>query len=87
MPVVVALAQLARVRSLRLDLAGVLADDFRVLGRLTARADFSEGVRAQVIDKDGKPAWSPATLEEVDGAEIARILDPELVAGETALEL
>lgn len=40
-----------------------------------------------MIDKDGKPAWSPATLEEVDGAEIARILDPELVAGETALEL
>ena len=85
--VVVALAQLARVRSLRLDLAGVLADDFRVLGRLTARADFAEGVRAQVIDKDGKPAWRPATLEEVDAAEIARILDPELAAGETALEL
>lgn len=85
--VVVALAQLARVRELQLDLAGVLADDFRVLGRLTVRADFAEGVRAQLIDKDGKPAWSPATLEEVDAAEIARILDPEPAAGETTLEL
>ena len=85
--IVVALAQLARVRALQLDLAGVLADDFRVLGRLTARPDFAEGVRAQVIEKDGKPAWSPATLEEVDPVAIARILDPEPAAGETTLEL
>lgn len=85
--VVVALAQLARVRSLRLELADVLADDFRVLGRLTARADFAEGVRAQLIDKDGKPAWSPATLETVDAAEIERILDPKLATGETELAL
>lgn len=85
--VVVALAQLARVRSQQLDLAAVLTDDYRILGRLAARADFAEGARAQLIDKDGNPQWQPATLEEVDAAEIARILDPELAEGETALEL
>ena len=32
--------------------------------------DFREGVRSAVVDKDGRPNWSPARLEEVDPAAI-----------------
>jgi enoyl-CoA hydratase len=32
--------------------------------------DFAEGVRAMVVDKDRKPRWQPADIEEVDPARI-----------------
>lgn len=85
--VVVAVAQLARTRAESLGLAEVLADDYRVLGRLIGRPDFAEGVRAQLIEKDGSPRWSPDALEALDGAEIAAILAPSLEPEEAALSL
>jgi enoyl-CoA hydratase len=38
--------------------------------------DFAEGVRAQVIDKDRTPRWSPARLADVDPASIAEFFEP-----------
>ncbi len=84
--IAVSLAQLDRTRSRGLGLAEVLADDLRVVGRLARRPDFAEGVRAQVIDKDRNPRWSPARVEELDPRELATVLAP-LREGERVLEL
>ena len=42
--------------------------EFRVAAHLMEGPDFHEGVRAQVIDKDRQPRWSPDTLEGVNKA-------------------
>lgn len=83
--IAVTLAQIDRTRRLGLALAEVLADDLRVLGRLATRADFAEGVRAQVIDKDRDPHWRPGRIEDLDPAELAAILAPEPRRGEAPL--
>ncbi|WP_037305382.1 enoyl-CoA hydratase/isomerase family protein [Amycolatopsis orientalis] len=48
------------------DLESVLAQEYRVSYHLLRTAEFAEGIRAQIIDKDRSPRWSPATLSEVD---------------------
>lgn len=74
--IAVTLAQIARTRDLKLELAEVLADDLRVVVRLASRPDFAEGVRAQVIDKDRAPRWDPARVEDLDPAEFRALLAP-----------
>jgi enoyl-CoA hydratase len=67
----VTLAAVRRARALP-DLAHVLEQEFLVSCTALAAPDFAEGVRAQVVDKDRNPRWSPATLAEVTGAEVER---------------
>jgi len=46
------------------------------LTRTTMRyPDFAEGVRAMVVDKDRKPRWQPARIEDVDPAMIQGVFD------------
>jgi enoyl-CoA hydratase len=65
-PIAVSVALAAVRRAARLDsLAATLNQEYRVsLAALRSR-DLVEGIRAQVIDKDRDPRWSPATLDEV----------------------
>ncbi len=65
---VVTLAALRRARSLP-DVEAALSQDLRVSMRSLASADFAEGIRAQVIDKDRNPRWNPARVEDVTGVE------------------
>lgn len=66
--------RLARGRSLR----AVLEQEYRVSTALTDRPDLVEGIRAQVIDKDRSPRWSPAVLDDVSTDTVASILDNQV---------
>lgn len=66
----VTLASLRRARLLP-TLEAVLEQEYRVSLHSLERPDFREGIRAQVIDRDHTPRWSPATLAEVTADEVA----------------
>ncbi|MFJ1550983.1 enoyl-CoA hydratase/isomerase family protein [Streptomyces sp. NPDC088246] len=66
----VTLSALRRAR--RLDsLEAVLDQEYRTSCTAFTRPDLVEGVRAQIIDKDRSPRWSPADLAEVSEADVA----------------
>ncbi|SER26346.1 enoyl-CoA hydratase/isomerase family protein [Actinokineospora terrae] len=58
------------------DLEAVLAQDFHTSSRALRSPDLVEGIRAQIIDKDRSPHWSPATLAEVDEPLVAGYFTP-----------
>jgi enoyl-CoA hydratase len=60
----VALRQLATGRTLP-DFAANMAMEYRIASRVLLRPDFTEGVRAVIVDKDNAPKWDPATPEGV----------------------
>jgi enoyl-CoA hydratase len=53
-----------------LTLRNALAAEFALTRTTMTHPDFAEGVRAMVVDKDRKPSWQPARIEEVDIATI-----------------
>lgn len=71
--VAVSLAAIRRAATLP-DVAAVLGQDLGLAVPMVLRPDFSEGVRAQVVDKDRNPTWNPARLEDVDPAEVEALL-------------
>ncbi|WP_447035350.1 enoyl-CoA hydratase/isomerase family protein [Streptomyces sp. DSM 118878] len=66
----VTLAALRGARELP-DLRAVLAQEYRVSCAMLGAPDLPEGIRAQVVDKDRRPRWSPAELAQVTEAEVA----------------
>ncbi|SMQ13852.1 enoyl-CoA hydratase [Streptomyces sp. Ag82_O1-12] len=71
----VTLASLRRARRLgALEL--VLNQEYRVSCAALDTPDLVEGIRAQVVDKDRRPRWSPKTLREVTDADVERFFTP-----------
>ncbi|MFF2998125.1 enoyl-CoA hydratase/isomerase family protein [Streptomyces sp. NPDC057950] len=58
------------------SLEKVLDQEYRVSCAALTEPDLVEGIRAQVIDKDRAPSWSPPTLAEVSAADVARFFTP-----------
>ncbi|MEO8094854.1 MAG: enoyl-CoA hydratase/isomerase family protein [Pseudolysinimonas sp.] len=70
-PTSVAVALEAMRRAKALDsLEEVLNQDYRLALRFLEGHDLAEGIRAQVIDKDRTPSWSPSTLAAVSRADV-----------------
>lgn len=74
-------AGLVLVRTARGDehLRESLAREYRFTWRATTKADFIEGVRAQIIDKDRAPRWSADASAENVRALLSPLGDDELV--------
>ncbi|GGK56040.1 enoyl-CoA hydratase/isomerase family protein [Nocardia camponoti] len=65
-------ATLRAVRNARTlpSLAAALNVEFRLTVHALSTPDLAEGIRAQVIDKDRSPRWSPATIADVTTAQV-----------------
>ncbi|MEJ1158589.1 enoyl-CoA hydratase/isomerase family protein [Prosthecomicrobium sp. N25] len=52
--------------------------EYRIVSQVLQGADFYEGIRAVIVDKDMKPRWRPAELEDLEMADIeAHFLAPD----------
>ncbi|MFB6644160.1 enoyl-CoA hydratase/isomerase family protein [Streptomyces chartreusis] len=71
----VTLAALRAARELG-SLERALEQEYRIACTALSSPDLVEGIRAQVIDKDRDPHWSPPTLAEVTEPDVARFFAP-----------
>jgi len=71
-PLAVCVALEAIRRAGRMEtLAQVLDQDLSLGGAFAGSADFLEGVRALLVDRDNAPRWRHGSLEEVAAADVA----------------
>jgi enoyl-CoA hydratase len=76
-PTSLAVALEAVRRAARLDtLEEALRQEYRVSCATLRSHDLVEGIRAQLIDKDRNPKWSPASLSGVTDADVAAFFAP-----------
>ncbi len=76
-PIAVSVTFEALRRAAKMEtLEEVLTQDYRMSSASSRSHDFVEGIRAQIIDKDRKPKWSPASLTEVTVADVAAYFAP-----------
>lgn len=71
----VTLAAVRRAATLT-ALKDVLVQDYRVSSASLRSHDLVEGIRAQLIDKDRNPQWSPAQLSAVTAADVEAYFAP-----------
>jgi enoyl-CoA hydratase len=76
-PTTLAVALEAVRRAARLEtLEDVLRQEYRVSCGTLRHPDLVEGIRAQVIDKDRNPKWSPSSLPAVSAADVEAFFAP-----------
>jgi enoyl-CoA hydratase len=73
----VTLESVRRARALP-TLEAALEQEFRLVSWFIEQHDLREGIRAQVIDKDRSPRWSPGTLEGVDPRLAAHVIEAQV---------
>jgi enoyl-CoA hydratase len=76
-PIALSVTLAAVRRATKLDtLEDVLAQDYRVSSASLRSHDLVEGIRAQLVDKDRNPKWSPASLAEVTADQVDAYFAP-----------
>lgn len=58
------------------DFVAEMHAEYQVVTNMVRQPDFSEGVRALLIDKDKTPKWQHSALAEVSADEVAAIFSP-----------
>lgn len=86
-PTSAALAFALWQRVLHLSLADVFRLEYHVSLGCCAHHDFTEGIRALLIDKDRTPRWSPAALDDVTPALIEAHFQPRFAGPHPLAEL
>jgi enoyl-CoA hydratase len=61
---------------LELEFDAAMVLEYRIVSRIGCSLDFFEGVRAIIIEKDYKPLWTPAHLEDISQVEIDSYFAP-----------
>ncbi|EEA04288.1 Enoyl-CoA hydratase/isomerase [Burkholderia sp. H160] len=64
----------ALLRGRQMTLAECFRMELGIVSRAIEDGDFSEGVRAHLVDKDRKPRWAPATLSAVRPERVRQFL-------------
>lgn len=62
-------------RGAHLDLSGALAMEQHLCVPMSRRADYAEGIRAAVVDKQAVPHWQPARVEDVSPEAISALYE------------
>lgn len=76
-PVALAVTLEAVRRAAKLEtLEDVLRQEYRTSCASVKSHDFVEGIRAQLVDKDRNPQWSPASIAEVTPADVEAYFAP-----------
>jgi len=76
-PIALSVTLQAVRRAAKLEtLEDVLVQDYRVSSASARSHDLVEGIRAQIIDKDRNPKWSPPTLAAVTAADVEEYFEP-----------
>ena len=59
-------------RGKELSLGNLLAMEYRMSQKFMEGVDFYEGIRSVLVDKDNKPVWSPASVDDVDPDDVSK---------------